>query len=131
MLVEDNDGDALLIEEAFKLIPNKDLVIERSRNGEEAIDRLSDRDTVPPDLMLLDINMPRMDGFEVLDTVRSQMGNRTLPIIMLSSSNHQADIDKALSLQANAYVIKAAGFDSLVEQVEHIDHFWLKTAKLS
>ena len=128
-LVEDNDGDALLIEEAFRALGRTQHTIERARNGEEAVERLANDNAPRPDLVLLDINMPRMNGFEVLETVRQTHADTTLAIVMLSTSERDQDIRTALSLQANAYVSKADGFDDLITQVDHIDRFWLQTAQ--
>jgi len=128
-LVDDNDGDALLIEEAFRTLGRTDHTIERARNGEEALQRLTNEDAPRPDLVLLDINMPRMNGFEVLHSLRRDQDDKLLNIVMLSSSDLSRDVKTALELDANAYVTKAAGFDDLLAQVDNIERFWLQTAQ--
>lgn len=128
-LVEDNDGDAMLIEEAFKALGHNIDFLERAKNGEDAVERLANDNTPQPDLVLLDLNMPRMNGFEVLRHVRQVCANKTLRIVVLSTSDLGSDIRKALSLEANAYVTKATGFDALMTQIDNIDRFWLQTAK--
>ena len=128
-LVEDNDGDAMLIEEAFKALGHTTTVLERARNGEDAVERLAYDNQRTPDLVLLDLNMPRMNGFEVLEKVRMERGDKTTQIVVLSTSDLPRDIRRALELEANAYVTKAFGFDELLVQIENIDRFWLQTAK--
>lgn len=128
-LVEDNDGDAMLIEEAFKALGHTTTVLERACNGEDAVERLANDNERTPDLVLLDLNMPRMNGFEVLEKVRMERGDKTTQIVVLSTSDLPRDIRRALELEANAYVTKACGFDELLVQIENIDRFWLQTAK--
>ena len=131
MLAEDDPNDVLLIQRAYQrtLVANPVQVV---RDGEEALaylkgeDPFSDRDSHPlPVLMLMDLKMPRKTGLEVLEWVRQQPGLKRLPIIVLTSSNQSPDINRAYELGANSYLVKPAGFDSLLELVKNLDMYWL------
>src|SRR6266700_5250258 len=131
LLAEDDPNDVLLIQRAFQrsLVANPLQVV---RDGEEALAYLSgqglfaDRERHPlPVLMLMDLKMPRKSGLEVLEWVRQQPGLKRLPIIVLTSSNQSPDINRAYELGANSYLVKPAGFDSLLELVKSLDMYWL------
>ncbi len=100
--------------------------------GEEALDYLSgtglftDRRQFPlPRLLLLDLKMPRKDGFEVLEWIRNTPGFRRLPVLVLTASLHKQDVQRALDLGANAFLIKPVELNRLIELVKAIDRFWL------
>ena len=131
LLAEDDPNDVLLIQRAFQrsLVANPLQVV---RDGEEALAYLSgqglfaDRERHPlPVLMLMDLKMPRKSGLEVLEWVRRQPGLKRLPIVVLTSSNQNPDINRAYELGANSYLVKPAGFDSLLELVKNLDMYWL------
>ncbi len=131
LLVEDDPNDVLLIQRAFQRnhVANPLQVV---RDGEEALAYLSgagtftDRERHPlPVLMLMDLKMPRKSGLEVLEWVRQQPGLKRLPIVVLTSSNQSPDINRAYELGANSYLVKPAGFDSLLELVKNLDVYWL------
>ena len=131
LLAEDDPNDVLLIQRAFQRthVANPVQVV---RDGEEALAYLSgqgpfaDRERHPlPVLMLMDLKMPRKSGLEVLEWVRQQPGLKRLPITVLTSSNQSPDINRAYELGANSYLVKPAGFDSLLELVKNLDMYWL------
>ena len=131
LLAEDDANDVLLIQRAFlrNLVANPVQVV---RDGDEAVAYLSgqapfaDRERHPlPVLMLMDLKMPRRSGLEVLEWVRQQPGLKRLPIIVLTSSNQTPDINRAYELGANSYLVKPAGFDSLLDLVKNLDMYWL------
>ena len=131
LLAEDDPNDVLLIQRAFQrsLVANPLQVV---RDGEEALAYLSgqglfaDRERHPlPVLMLMDLKMPRKSGLEVLEWVRRQPGLKRLPIVVLTYSNQNPDINRAYELGANSYLVKPAGFDSLLELVKNLDMYWL------
>lgn len=124
ILVEDNMADVELAKLAFQSISN-DLEIEHLLDGEELMEFLGNE--VPENivLILLDLNMPRMGGIEVLKRLNKDGELKKLPIIVFTSSNHQADIKKCYDLGANAYVNKPIDFSELEKTVETIVHFWL------
>ncbi len=131
LLAEDDPNDVLLIQRAFQRnhVANPVQVV---RDGEEALAYLSgqapfaDRERHPlPVLLLMDLKMPRKSGLEVLAWVRHQPGLKRLPIIVLTSSNQSPDISRAYELGANSYLVKPAGFDSLLDLVKNLDMYWL------
>jgi len=104
-----------------------------AKNGTEAIEylngqgRFADRQQHPlPQLVLLDINMPGMNGFELLQWLRLQPGLRRLPVIMFTSSNLPEDINQAFELGANSYVVKPPDIHDLEKIARHLDEYWLK-----
>jgi chemotaxis family two-component system response regulator Rcp1 len=120
LLAEDNADDVFLMEQAFRkaAVPSR---LHAVQDGLEALaylrgeDVYADRGRFPvPDLLLLDLNMPRLNGFEVLETLRADQGWNRLPIFMLSASNLPADVRRAEDLHANAYVVKPNPVDDLV-----------------
>jgi len=131
LLAEDDENDIFLMGRAFDRagIPNPLFVV---RNGQEAIDYLSgageyaQRDKYPlPGLMLLDLKMPWMDGFDVLSWLRSQPQFDTLPVVVMTSSKLQADVDKSRQLGVYDYRVKPHGFEDLVKLLDDVRKCWL------
>ena len=131
LLADDDPNDVFLLQRAFQKtnIANPLQVV---RDGEEAMaylsgqDQYADRQRHPlPVLLLLDLKMPRKSGFEVLRWLRQQAGLKRLPVVVLTSSNQNPDINKAFDLGANSYIVKPGGFDSLVEMVKNLNLYWL------
>jgi chemotaxis family two-component system response regulator Rcp1 len=133
LLVEDSPGDARLTREAFREA-NASIKLHVVVDGVEAMAFL--RQEAPylnaprPDIILLDLNLPKMDGREVLARVKSDPGLKTIPIIILSTSEAQADILKSYQLQANCYLSKPVQFDAFEKLVISINDLWLTKAKL-
>lgn len=135
LLVEDDPDDVFLVQRAFrKLAP--DARLERVADGDEAIAYLTgdapyaDRQRFPlPALMLLDLKLPRRNGFEVLQWLRGQPGLRRLPVVVLTSSCHDADIDRAYDCGANSYLVKPVLPQALQALLAGLDVFWLRTNK--
>jgi CheY-like chemotaxis protein len=132
LLAEDDENDAWLVQRAlFRAgILNPIMV---ARDGQEAIDYLegmgpfADRENFPvPSLALLDIKMPKKNGLEVLEWVRHNGGGglKLLPVIIMSSSNIQEDIDRAYELGVNAYLVKPTAFAELVKTLKATTEFW-------
>jgi len=135
LLVEDREDDVLLTKQAF-VRANINNPLHVACDGEEAISylqgagRFADRAEFPlPDLVLLDINMPRMDGFAVLKWVRANPALKTLRIVMLSTSDQGDDIDKAYALGANSYLVKPSDFESFVELLGLTVRFWFLNSR--
>ncbi|MFB6136539.1 MAG: response regulator [Halobacteriaceae archaeon] len=133
LLVEDNPGDVRLTEkglERAKIINNLHVV----GDGVEAMAFLrgeGDHEDAPrPDLVLLDLNLPRMNGREVLEEMKSDPDLRRIPVVVLTSSAAEEDIVESYDLHANAYLTKPVGIDGFVEVVESIEDFWLTVVKL-
>jgi CheY-like chemotaxis protein len=131
--VDDDPGDVLMIEEALESIgsPRKVFVV---NDGEEAVAFLRQTgefsDAPRPDVILLDLNMPRMDGRQVLAEIKSDVKLRSIPIVVLTTSQSPADIMSSYALHANAYVTKPMNLDDLTEVVHKIDYFFARIAAL-
>ncbi len=133
LLVEDNKAEARLTEKAFEMggINNNMHVVE---DGEQAMAFLrregSYEDAVRPDLILLDLNMPNMDGREVLAEVKNDPKLKVIPVIVLTTSEAKQDILASYRLHANCYISKPVQLSRFVEVVTSIEGFWLDVAKL-
>ncbi|RQG91625.1 response regulator [Natrarchaeobius halalkaliphilus] len=133
LLVEDNPGDVRLTEEAFKRgrIDN-DLHV--ASDGNEALDFLSQRgsyaDVPRPDLILLDLNLPRTDGEEVLKELKDDPTLRSIPVIVLTSSRAEEDIARSYELHANAYLTKPVDPDEFIKTVRAFEKFWFSVVRL-
>jgi CheY-like chemotaxis protein len=127
LLVEDNPADALLIQEALRQV-TEGHTVDHATDGVQALARL--REGARPDLVLLDLNLPRKDGREVLAEVKADPDLRDIPVIILTTSSAPADIAFAYKHAANSYVRKPLGMDRLVEAATAIRDFWMRTATL-
>lgn len=133
LLAEDNPGDAKLTEKAFEqgsILNNLHIV----EDGVEAMKYLRQeddyRETSRPDLVLLDLNMPRKDGWEVLEDLKEDPKLRRIPVIVLTSSEAEEDIVKSYELRANAYMTKPVDFDGFMDVVKSFEEFWLSVVKM-
>jgi CheY-like chemotaxis protein len=133
LLVEDDPGDVLLIREAFefnKVHNNLNVV----SDGEQALSYLRREgewsDALRPDLVLLDLNLPRKDGREVLAEAKSDPAIRAIPIVVLTTSEAEEDVLKSYELHANAYVTKPVDFERFVSIVRQIDDFFVSVVRL-
>ena len=128
LLVEDSPADALLLQEALRQVGVTDPV-ELVTDGEQALEHLRGPER-PPGLVLLDLNLPRMDGREVLAAIRADPELSDLPVVIMTTSSAPPDVKLAYNGGANAYVRKPIGMDRLVEAAASIRDFWLRTATL-
>lgn len=133
LLVEDNPGDVRLTREAMKeckLLNNLHTV----KDGEEALDFLFQRgaykDAPRPDLILLDLNLPRRDGREVLGDIKKDDRFKRIPVVVLTSSNEERDVFQSYNLYANCYITKPIDMEKFMQVVQSIEHFWLSVVKL-
>lgn len=129
--VEDDANDALLFQHACRKA-GVAFDLRGARDGDEAMSYLrgdpafADRSKFPlPQLILLDLKMPRLNGFDLLSWLRQQEDYKTIPVIVLTSSNHEMDIKRAYELGANTYLVKPVGFDALVELVKTVQSYWI------
>jgi len=133
LLVEDDPGDVLLIREAFEYnkVQNHISVV---NDGEQALAFLRNEgqyaDARRPDLVLLDLNLPRKDGREVLAEVKADDRLRTIPIVVLTTSEAEEDVLRSYELHANAYVTKPVDFERFVAIVRQIDDFFVSVVRL-
>ncbi len=130
LLVEDDANDLQLIERSFRKA-GLDRALKVVRDGEQATDYLSgrgiyaDRERFPlPFLLLLDIKMPGMNGFDVLQWVRATPGLERLLIVVLTGSNVQADVDRAYELGANSYLVKPVEFEQMANMIQRFEMYW-------
>lgn len=134
LLVEDNEGDILLTKEAFEESKVK-TEISIVRNGQEALDFLFNRgsfkDVPKPDLILLDINIPILNGHEVLSKIKGNPTLKKIPVIMLTTSSNQKDIDKAYESHCNSYVKKPLDMEEFLKAILTIKEFWLQLSTLA
>ena len=131
LLVEDNPDDIDLTLRAFKKSKLQNTIIV-THDGVEALDYLfgtgvyAGRDTsIMPELVLLDIKLPKMDGLEVLEKIRAHERTAALPVVMLTSSDEQDDLVKSYQLHANSYIRKPVDFQQFIEAIQHLELYWL------
>ena len=133
LLVEDSEGDIRLIQEALK-DGKLDNTLYVARDGVEAMDFLLKRGKFKgsnrPELILLDLNLPKMDGREVLEKLKLEEDLKRIPVIILSTSNNDADVIKTYDLHANCYIVKPLDLDKFLSVVRSIETFWLTIVKL-
>lgn len=131
LLVEDNPADVFLMEAALEMsgVP---VQLSVARDGQEALDWLEGAHGGPkfPDLTLLDLNMPRVNGFEFLSRVRADERFSHLPTIVFTTSNDPADVKRAYALQANSYVSKPASLDEFMLVIERLAAYWFGSASI-
>src|SRR5687768_14957058 len=133
LLVEDDPGDVLLIREAFEdnKVHNR---LHVASDGVEAIEFLRKQGenvgAPTPDLVLLDLNLPRMDGREVLAEIKADEDLRSIPVVVLTTSKAEEDVLRSYKLHANAYVTKPVDFERFIEVVRQIDEFFVTVVKL-
>jgi CheY-like chemotaxis protein len=132
LLVEDDPGDVVLTKEALNgsKLTN---VVHVAENGELAMKFLRREapyeDAPRPDLILLDLNLPRMDGREVLAAIKEDPDYRRIPVVVLTTSEAEEDIVRSYDLHANAYVTKPVHFDRFMEVVRQVDEFFITIVK--
>ncbi len=133
LLVEDNPADARLTMEAFKssTLPHS---LSHAQDGVEALEFLRRQGRFSqakrPDLILLDLNLPRKDGREVLLDIKTDQQLRRIPVVVLTTSQAQEDIQHAYALYANCYICKPMELDDFTRIVKSIENFWLSTVML-
>lgn len=134
LVAEDEDADVIFLQHAFKTlkIPNPLIAV---KDGDEVLNYLQgkkpfeNRAEYPlPALLLLDLKMPRMTGFDVLEWLRQHPESKTFPIVVLTSSDQETDREKALALGAAGYRVKPGGIKKLTELVREVHERWLKTS---
>lgn len=133
LLIEDNPGDIRLTQEAFKE-GNTKVNLEVVTDGVEALKYLRKEnnyfDKQSPDLILLDLNLPKKDGREILEEIKSDQSLRKIPIVVLTTSNAGKDISNSYDLHANCYIKKPHDFDKFFDIIHKIEEFWLSTTIL-
>jgi len=133
LLVEDNEGDILLIRESFEEARIINTIIS-VKDGEKAIDYLERKkefaEVSLPDLVLLDVNLPRKNGHEVLAHIKNSVNLKHIPVIMLTSSSSERDIIESYKNHANCYITKPVEVDDFLNAITKIEKFWIQITKL-
>jgi len=133
LLVEDDPGDELMTREAFEenKVRNE---LHVARDGEDALDFVYQRnehvEAPRPDLILLDLNLPKYDGREVLAQIKQDPELRSIPVVVLTTSQAEEDVLRSYHLHANAYVTKPVDFNRFIDVVRQIDNFFVSVVKL-
>lgn len=133
LLIEDNEADVRLTKEGIKeaKIRNSLSIV---NDGEAAMAYLNKQspyqNTTTPDLILLDLNLPKMDGRQVLEEIKEDSNLKHIPVVILTSSNAEKDILKSYKLHANCYITKPIGLEQFVEVIKSIEDFWFSIVKL-
>jgi CheY-like chemotaxis protein len=133
LLVEDDPGDVLMTKEAFHdyKLSNQLHVVTDGAEAMEFLRRQGEHTDAPrPDLVLLDLNLPRMDGREVLQAIKSDPDLASIPVVILTTSEAEEDVLRSYSLHANAYVTKPVDFDRFIQVVRQIDEFFVTVVRL-
>lgn len=133
LLVEDNEGDIILTLEAFKLMTVQNTVTV-VKDGAEAIEFLRKEGqyagSALPNLILLDINMPRLSGIEVLDFIKKDAKLKKIPVVMLTTSSSEADITACYEKSANCFITKPLEFGKFLDIIKSLETFWFTVAQL-
>ena len=133
LLVDDNEADVRLATEALKAakVANSIHVVHDGVEALEYLRRQGAYATAPrPDLILLDLNMPRKNGRQVLVELKSDPDLRNIPVVVLTTSSDEEDVVKSYDLHANCYIVKPVSFDGLIKVVKSLDEFWLSVVCL-
>lgn len=133
LLVEDNPADIRLYEEALKesnVLSN----LNKVKDGQEALDFIfkknSFQDVVTPDIIVLDLNLPKVNGKDVLKVIKNDPVVKKIPVVILTSSKSEEDISRSYELHANSYITKPLDFNQFIKIIEQINQFWLSTVDL-
>lgn len=133
LLVEDDPGDVLMTREAFEdnKLSNRLAVVPDGVTAMEFLRKEGQYADAPtPDLILLDLNLPRMDGREVLAALKADEALRSIPVVVLTTSEAEEDVVRSYSLHANAYVTKPVDFEAFINVVRQIDDFFVEVVRL-
>ena len=128
LLVEDNPGDVRLVKEVFKegKVSNSLIV---AKDGMEALSILKDPLRDPPDMILLDLNLPLKKGLEVLEEVKRDPRIKRIPVVILTTSSAEEDICKSYDLHASAFLTKPVELNEFISMVQRLENFWLSVVK--
>jgi two-component system response regulator len=133
LLVEDNPGDVRLTQEALRegKIRNSLHVVEDGESAMAFVRREGEFSDMPrPDLILLDLNLPRMDGREVLAEIKADLDLKRIPVVVLTTSRAEEDVLKVYNLNANCYITKPVDFEQFIKVVSAVEEFWLTIVRL-
>ena len=133
LLIEDNPADIRLTQEAFReaRLQNTVHVVQDGVNAMAFIRQTAPFQQAPrPDLILLDLNLPKKDGREVLKEIKSDTHTRTIPVVVLTTSDDEADVLRSYDLHANAYLVEPIDILQFIKMIQSLEDFWLSVVKL-
>lgn len=134
MSIEDNEPDFVLLEKAFKAVPNLSIDLINIQNGKDSLDFLYKKngyESAPtPNLIILDINLPKINGHEILQSIKNDEKLKMTPVIVFSTSDSEKDIEESYALYANSYITKTFNVKELFEKIAILADYWLKTTEL-
>ena len=132
--IEDNEADFVLLKKALETIPDLSLDIVNISDGNTAMDFLYKRDdfkSAPtPNIIILDINLPSVNGKEILKTIKTDENYKSIPVIIFSTSDYYVDIEETYQLHANSYITKTFDINELYKKITMIGEYWLKSNEL-
>jgi CheY-like chemotaxis protein len=128
LVIEDNPGDIRLLEEAFFEPRHRVLCLTTGSGALDLLDRIRQGDVKRPMLVVLDVNLPRVGGFDVLERIKSTDGLGSIPVVVFSGSTSEEDVERAYELGANAYLSKPMDVDEHMSMLETLSEFWLSCA---
>ncbi len=123
LLVEDDLVDAMTVKRAFKELSIPNPIVHLS-NGEEALDYLKNQEKVKPGIILLDLNMPRMNGIELLEILKNEDNFKTIPVIILTTSTEYQDRQNSFQQSAAGYMVKPVNYRDFIEMMKTISDYW-------
>ncbi len=123
LLVEDDNVDVMTVQRALKDLNIKNHLVSTA-NGEEALEYLKNNDNNKPSIILLDLNMPKMDGIEFLKIVKADKALKKIPIVVLTTSSQEQDINESFKLSVTGYIVKPVDYAEFVEAISTINQYW-------
>lgn len=123
LLVEDDDVDVMTVRRALQDSEVKNQLLPMG-NGEQAIEYLRDESSIKPGIILLDLNMPKMNGTEFLKIVKTDKELKKIPVVVLTTSNSDVDVTESFELGAAGYMVKSVDYEKFVETIRAIDQYW-------
>ncbi len=132
LIVEDNLGDIRLIEEAFKdsKLLNETEILTDGETAMNYFESIADEPSTYPDLTILDLNLPKKSGLEILNFIKTHEKLKIIPVVILTTSQADEDIMKSYDLYANCYITKPVDFDQFIKIVQNVNDFWFSIVKL-
>jgi len=133
--VEDNEPDFNMLKMALNRIPDLELNIVNIKNGKDALDYIFKKngykEVKTPDLIVLDINLPKLSGLEIVKKIKTNKKYKVIPVIMFSTSDTEEDINESYLAHANSYIVKTQGAVGLFEKIATMGEYWLKSTKMA
>ena len=132
--IEDNLADFILLKKSLDKSDIKDIQLQHIADGEEALTYFNNieanDDQLVPDLIVLDVNLPRVDGFEILEKIKNSHKLKKIPTIMYSTSQYKEEINRAYALHANSYIVKSFDNEDCINSIKSLSSYWFRTVNL-